>query len=205
MDIGDLIFLLLIGFGFISSLLGGGKKKRRTPPRPPPPQRPPEAVQARSRAVDQMERLLEELQLRAGGPPRGTAGAVAGRDVEIEGAPDDYDAYAEGWGSPPPESEAVSLEDAVPEAVSLEEIPPPPYREILERPLPPSIRPVDARSHRRFHDRYVEPTGKTRGRRRSVARARKHLKAGTLREAVLLREILGPPKSLREGPDTFSG
>jgi hypothetical protein len=50
--------------------------------------------------------------------------------------------------------------------------------------------------HREFHDQYVKPFEQTRI-EKPPSRARVRLNPRSLREAVILKEILGPPKGLR--------
>lgn len=93
----------------------------------------------------------------------------------------DEDAARERWTDPSddevPRSEPVSLEYEGPEAYS------------LEQPLPsPEVR------HARFHAR-LDAAPTPRPRRRSGL-TRRLARRGTLREAVILAEVLGPPRGL---------
>lgn len=95
----------------------------------------------------------------------------------------DEDAARERWTGPSddevPRSEPVSLEYEGPEAYSLEQPPP-----------SPEVR------HARFHARLdAAPTPRSRPRRRSGL-TRRLARRGTLREAVILAEVLGPPRGL---------
>jgi hypothetical protein len=87
--------------------------------------------------------------------------------------------------------EPVSLEYRGPEAYSLEEAAPPP--ESLERPLPSARARHDA-----FHERLDrdQRARRTRPRPRSSALIRALRRPDGLRQAVLMKEILGPPRGL---------
>ncbi len=85
------------------------------------------------------------------------------------------------------EIEAVGERDAVgrrmPRVVSLEE---------------PSVQvvPNAEKRHDEFHEQYVETFRQTRI-QRPVSRGHEMLNPKSLRHAILMREILGPPKGLR--------
>ena len=181
MDIGDLVFLLILGIGFLSSL-GGAKKKRRqanrqsgTPPTPRTPvassnaplarpERKSRLTEARERAMSQMEELLRELE--SGGksptPPRPREITAESNDIVVD-SPD------------------LHLPPSAP----------------APREMPPSVPAKrDGTLHKVFHDKYIRPVGDPRV-RLLTARSKRHLSPQSLKEAVLLREILGPPKALQ--------
>ena len=87
-----------------------------------------------------------------------------------------------------PEIEAVGERDSVgremPRVVS------------LERPSVRAIAPDTEERHDKFHEDYVRTFRQTRV-RRPVSRGHEMLNPKSLRHAILMREILGPPKGLR--------
>ncbi len=178
MDIGDLLILIFIVSGILSSLAGGKKKKQqsRQPQRRPRPRptRPPSREGVRSRpSLDpshsgpvptQMEEILRQLGLEV--------------EPEIE-EPEVVVA---------PEAEEVARYDPVgrelPRVVS------------LERPAQPTVVPSTEARHTAFHDEYIEAFEQTHI-KRPPSRGKDLLNPQSLRQAILLREILGPPKGLR--------
>jgi hypothetical protein len=175
MDFGDLIFLIFIALGGLSSVLGGKKRKqaaqaaKKRPPRPPTtrPERARAVVPATSRdrpvsreprtdTHSQMERILREL----------------GFDAVVEDEPEPEPEETP-WSEIPPERE-------LPRAVSLE---------------PLKVEP-EAR-HQEFHDKYVRPIAAPKDSTQRRPRGHRYVNAASLRGAVLRMEILGPPKSLR--------
>jgi hypothetical protein len=61
-----------------------------------------------------------------------------------------------------------------------------------------ALEPDRAEEHDRFHKEYVEPPPPVPGRRRaeSYRRARLELSRKGLRQAFIMKEVLGPPKGL---------
>ncbi len=171
MDIGELIFLIFIALGGLSSILGGKRKKRaaqsagKTRPRPRPP-RPAQARAASTTGRDhparrperqdtesQMERILRDLGFDA---------------VVVEDEPE-------------------------PQAVVSSEVPPP-----RELPKTVSLERLDIEPearHEKFHDRYIKPVAAPEG-ARVRSRAQRYVNAESLRDVVLRMEILGRPKGL---------
>ena len=186
MDFGDLLLLIFIVAGLLSTLAGGKKKRKGVPqartrpgPRPqrqPSPRRPGGATSPREppqsepsldpgvRPVPtQMEEILQQL------------GLDVGREPEVEEPEPAVEREAE--------PHSIPLRDE-PRVVSLEE-------EALN--LPDADR---EQRHSEFHRKYIRPLESV-GRGSRSSRARLRLNPTTLREAILLREILGPPKGLR--------
>jgi hypothetical protein len=199
-DIGDVVFIVFIALGALSSVLGGKKKHqqalkkpaRRRPPYPPLPSNPStqqtvsdrtpprERISpSRRTAVSQMERILREL----------------GLDTTVPATPTP---------APTPEPEPELIEGR-----------PPPVIASLE-----SVDIDDEARHLQFHERYMHESterawgkpadsslgmGQTEVGTKSGARpsphsrplAKRYLNPDTLRSAILLHEILGPPKGLR--------
>ncbi len=178
MDIGDILILIFIVSGILSSLAGRKKKKSQSRPpqrRPQPqPSRPPSREGPRSRpSLDpshsgpvptQMEEILRQLGLEVG-PEIEEPEVVVEREVEEVARFD-----------------AVGRE--LPRAVS------------LERPAQPTVVPDTEVRHTEFHDEYIDAFTQTRI-ERPPSRAKGLLNPQSLRQAILLREILGPPKGLR--------
>ncbi len=181
MDFGDLLLLILVGSGLLSSVLGKKKKKLpQTPPRRPQPARQRATLRERPRvpravpSLDpshsgpvptQMEEILRQL------------GLEVGRHGEEQEAPEQA-----------PEIEAVDERDYVgremPRVVS------------LERPSVEAVVPDTEERHDAFHEEYVTAFRQTRI-RRPVSRGHEMLNPKSLRQAILMHEILGPPKGLR--------
>lgn len=182
MDFGDLLFLILIGAGLLSTLLGKKKKKlpqtRRPRPQPAPrqratlPERPrvpraePSLDPSHSGPVPTpMEEILRQL------------GLEVGRHREEPEVPEQA-----------PEIATVGERDAVgremPRVVSLEE------------PSVEAIVPDTEKRHDEFHEEYVRPFRQTLI-QRPVSRGHEMLNPESLRHAILMHEILGPPKGLR--------
>ena len=181
MDFGDILFMILIGSGLLSTLLG--KKKKKLPqtrrPRPQP---------ARERATlpesPRRPRIEPSLDPSHSGPvPTRMEEILRQLGLEVE-------QHGEEWEAPQqaPEIAAVGERDAVgremPRVVSLEE----PYVE--------AIAPDAEERHDKFHEEYVTAFRQTRI-RRAVSRGHEMLNPESLRHAILMHEILGPPKSLR--------
>ncbi len=177
MDIGDLLILIFIVSGILSSLAGKKKKQQKRQPQRPPrprPSRPPSRERARSRpSLDpshsgpvptQMEEILRQLGL------------------EVE---------------PEIEELEVAVEREVEEAARYDAV----RRELprvvsLERPAQPTVVPDAEVRHAEFHDEYIDAFVQTRI-ERPRSRAKDLLNPQSLRQAMLLREILGTPKGLR--------
>lgn len=171
MDIGDLIFLIFIALGGLSSILGGKKKRQaaksagKTRPRPRPP-RPAQAREVSRTGRDhparrqprqpesQMERILRDLGFDA---------------VAVEDEPEPQAVV----------SSEIPLTRELPKTVSLERLD-------VER---------EAR-HQKFHDKYIKPVAAPEG-ARVPSRAERYVNAQSLRDAVLRMEILGTPKGLK--------
>ncbi len=184
MDIGDILILIFIVSGLLSSLAGGKKKKQQSRPpqsRPRPrPSRPPSREGAgagtgvRSRpSLDpshsgpvptQMEEILRQLGLEVG-PEIEEPEVVVEREVE-----------------------EIARHDAFGRE----------HRQIvsLERPAQPTVVPDTAARHAEFHDEYIDAFEQTRI-ARPPSRGKKLLNPQSLRQAMLLREIFGPPKGMR--------
>jgi hypothetical protein len=227
MDIGDLLFLIFIAVGVLSSLLGRKKKKHPTgtagpsplpaPPRPapgrdrlaqmpgaePPEPRqrvpegshppgqgrgqgrpvidPADAAAAREAGsghpatpLDHFERILKELGIEEGREAPPTPGRAA----------------------PPPPPARPPVPPRVRDVAVARPPRPAPSRRREVAPAPPP-RPVELAGarHEAFHEQYVKPLDEP-ARVRKRARARIRPTHTDLREAVLWREILGPPKGL---------
>ena len=180
MDFGDLIILIFIVTSLLSSIAGGKKKqqaKKRPQARSRPPQeslpdqRPEPVPTPPAREPDgagTMEDILRQLGLDVGPQPQ--------VEPQLEPAP------------PPAPIERELLRDRVereiPQAASLEDES---IDSVVERAGP---------EHEEFHERYVEAFEQTRI-ANPRSRARLLLNPRSLREAVILKEILGPPKGMQ--------
>ena len=178
MDIGDILVLIFIVSGILSSLAGKKKKKqsgqqqRRPRPRPTrPPSR--ERVLRSSPSLDpshtapvptQMEEILQQLGL------------------EVEPETEELEAAVEREAEEAARYDAVGRE--LPRVVS------------LEKPVQRTVVPDTEARHTAFHDEYVDAFVQT-SIERPTSRAKDLLNPQSLRQAMLLREILGKPKGLR--------
>jgi hypothetical protein len=191
-DFGDLIILLFIVTSILSSLVGGKKKqqaKKRPQARPRP--RPVQLPQ---------QRRVESAP--AGGastpapPPRETETAQTMEDILRQLGLDV---------GPEPEPEFEPEPEPVPEPVVRDETPRL-ERDRVGREIP-QVRSLEDNTaevvadragpvHRQFHEQYVKPFEQTRI-EEPRSRARIHLNPRSLREAVILKEILGPPKGMQ--------
>lgn len=185
MDIGDLLVFILIGMGVLSQLFGGKKKRPAPPsrrPRLPEPRtaRTGEAGVAKQKTTSYMERILKELEL----------------DDLIEqrsGTSEPPVTIRPPLTAPPPKREPLAaptqLADAAEESHSAREIPAA-GGQSLE-----TLEASGEAEHERFHELYIRPLASP-GSEHPRSRVRKLLTNKGLRDAILLREILGPPKAL---------
>ena len=180
-DFGEILFMLLIGSGILSSILGKKKKKSpqtsrsgpqparqkaTLPERPRVPRVEPSLDPSHSGPVpSRMEEILRQLGLEV--EPRG-------EEVEVP--------------EQAPEIATVGERDAfgreMPRVVSLEE------------PSVEAIVPEAEERHDKFHEEYISAFRQTRI-QRAVSRGHEILNPKSLRQAILMHEILGPPKGLR--------
>ena len=179
---GEILFMLLIGSGILSSILG--KKKKKSPqtsrPRPQParqeatlPERPrvprvePSLDPSHSGPVpSRMEEILRQLGLEV--EPRGEEAEVPEQAPEIATV-----------------GERDSFGREMPRVVSLEE----PY-------VDEAVVPDAQKRHDEFQKEYVREFRQTRI-ERTASRGREILNPKSLRQAILMHQILGPPKGLR--------
>ena len=85
--------------------------------------------------------------------------------------------------------EPKASERAIP---SPEELPEPEEARSLE-----TLEEAGTTSHKRFHDLYMEPAPiMEKPKRDRFTRARLELRGRSLREAFVLKEVLGPPKGM---------
>ncbi len=181
MDFGDLLIFILIGSGLLSTLLGKKKKKLpQTRPRRPQPARQRATLPERP----QRPRAEPSLDPSHSGPvPTPMEEILRQLGLEVERHGEEQEAPEQA-----PEIAAVGERDAVgremPRVVSLEE------------PSVAAIVPDTEKRHDEFHEEYVRTFRQTRI-RRPVSRGHELLNPKSLRHAVLMHEILGPPKGLR--------
>jgi hypothetical protein len=207
-DLAQLLIALAVLFG----LVGGGRKKR-PPERPQPPQRrrPPEArraeaprairLEARDHAAHRGEparRRPEPRQPLAQRAPRdllsdeiyrilrGEAETRREESLEVEGGSLELERARPEFTPRQPTEDIRSIEQATDaEAYSLE-----------------TLEPAGEASHREFHSKYIEPTQppSTSAAAATSTTPRTHrltLGARNLRQAILWKEILGPPKGMQ--------
>ena len=181
MDFGDVLLLIFVVSGLLSSLIGGKKKKKTTGRAPARrPQRSPGAAGGTSRPRRELPRPEPSVDPSGGGPVPSQMEEILrqlGLDVGVE-----EEAPEVGMEVAPPPSPLVMREE--PRVVSLEE---------------QSVEAMDgdtSERHEQFHQRYVKPLDQIDSQRRP-SRAGIRLNPTSLREAIILHEILGPPKGLR--------
>ena len=182
MDFGDLLFMILIGSGLLSSLLGKKKKKLAQTRRPSPqPARQRATLPERPR-VPRVEPSLDPSH--SGPVPTRMEEILRQLGLEIEPHGEELEAQEQA-----PEIATAGERDAfgreMPRVVSLEE----PH-------VDKAIVPDTEKRHDEFHAEYVTAFRQTRI-RRVVSRGHEILNPQSLRQAVLMHEILGPPKGLR--------
>jgi len=181
-DFGDLLFMLLIGSGLLSTLLG--KKKKKLPqtrqPRPQPDRQIP-SLPERPR-VPRVEPSLDPSH--SGPVPTRMEEILRQLGLEVEQHGEELEAPEQA-----PEIATVGERDSfgreMPRVVSLEE----PY-------VDEAIVPDAQKRHDEFHEEYVTEFRQTRI-QRTASRGREILNPKSLRQAILMHEILGPPKGLR--------
>ena len=179
--------LLLVVVFFGAPLLG--RILQRNAPQPPPTVPPADAER------EDIQWLPAPAQGRGSlpAPAKAESGWSAGWGEwgEVEAAPEEGE--DEEGADAPWDAESIHTR----EAISLEPVT---LEEAALRPLPAAPVALDVevdrrQEHVRFHDRYLKPAP----RRRSPDRLADHLRSRReVRRAVLLAEVLGPPRSLRE-------
>lgn len=205
----DLFELLFIAFFILIPVLDGILKKRRQQPGPPSGSDTGERPGPRGEPTSAADMVPEDLWEVLTGQRRRESGSEPleptapwssepERPAETAPEPIAVETPGEDWRSEPwaideepARPEPVSLEYRGPEAYSLEDLPPPP--ETLERPLPSARARHDA-----FHDRIDrDPTTRRTGARSPSSPLIRALRRPEgLRQAVLMKEILGPPRGL---------
>lgn len=182
MDFGDFLLFILIGSGILSSLWGKKKKKNLPQTRRPHPQ--PARQGATLPERPRRPRIEPSLDPTHSAPvPTPMEQILRQLGLEVERHGEEHEAPEQA-----PEIEAVGERDAVgremPRVVSLEE------------PHVEAIVPDTEERHAKFHEEYVRAFRQTRI-RRAVSRGHEMLNPESLRHAILMHEILGPPKGLR--------
>lgn len=181
MDFGDILVFILIGSGLLSSVLGKKKKKlAQTRRSSPPPARQRTTLPERP-GVPRVEPSLDPSH--SGPVPTRMEEILRQLGLEVEQQGEELEAPEQA-----PEIATAGERDAfgreMPRVVSLEE------------PSVEAIAPDTEERHDEFHEEYVTPFRQTRI-RRVVSLGHEILNPQSLRQAVLMHEILGPPKGLR--------
>ncbi len=179
MDIGDLLILIFIVSGILSSLAGKKKKQqKRQPQRPPRPRpgRPPSREGARSRPPPSLD------PSHAGPVPTQMEEILRQLGLEVEPEIEELEVAVEREAEEAAQYDSVRRE--LPRVVS------------LEKPVQRTVVPDTEVRHTEFHDEYIDAFEQTRI-ERPPSRAKDLLNPQSLRQAMLLREILGTPKGLR--------
>lgn len=180
-DFGEILFMLLIGSGILSSILG--KKKKKSPQTSRPRLQP-----ARQKATlperPRVPRVEPSLDPSHSGPvPSRMEEILRQLGLEVEPRGEEVEAPEQA-----PEIATVGERDAfgreMPRVVSLEE------------PSVEAIVPEAEERHDAFHEEYIREFRQTRI-QRAVSRGHEILNPKSLRQAILMHEILGPPKGLR--------
>ena len=180
-DFGEILFMLLIGSGILSSILGKKKKKSpQTSRSGPQPARQKATMPERPR-VPRVEPSLDPSH--SGPVPSRMEEILRQLGLEVEPRGEEVEAPEQA-----PEIATVGERDAfgreMPRVVSLEE---------------PSVEAIVSEAEKRhdeFHEEYIREFRQTRI-QRAVSRGHEILNPKSLRQAILMHEILGPPKGLR--------
>lgn len=170
MSFEDLVQLLILGGAGLAWLLSSGKTKK--PPQEPRPRRPAPRLAPRRQPADTMAQEIYRI----------LSGEVEQREREESLEIREGD---EG-------SLEIIREEAAPSRASLEEI------HEAEAYSLETLEPAGEESHQRFHKKYATPAqpAQPAASAEPVKRLRLTVNARSLREAMLWREILGPPKGL---------
>ncbi len=181
MDFGELLFLILIGSGLLSSVLGKKKKKLQQTRRPRPQPARQRATLPESPRRPRIEPSLDPSH--SGPVPTRMEEILRQLGLEVERDGEELEAPEQA-----PEIATVGERDAVgremPRVVS------------LEKPYVEAIVPDTEQRHAEFHEEYVRAFRQTRI-QRAASRGHEILNPKSLRQAILMHEILGPPKGLR--------
>ncbi|MBI2403578.1 MAG: hypothetical protein HYV20_12760 [Gemmatimonadetes bacterium] len=172
---GDDLIQLLIAVAVIFFWLLGGKRKRQTP------SGPSGGGSRRPQPRPAPRREVRRVPVARPQEPAGGAGQASGRDTTVA------DLYAILTGERPPSDETAESWEASAEAAAAE----PRSLEQVEGPEAVSLEtlePAGEVSHRRFYEKYVAPE------QPAAAAAPGKPRVPRLRQAILWREILGPPK-----------
>jgi hypothetical protein len=180
-EIGDLLILFFIVSGILSSLVGGKKKKKKNLPQTR--QRPTRAGQARNPpASPRPTGPRPSLDPNHPAPVASQMEEIL-RQLGLHVEPE-VEEEAPSEPEPPPNVEVDAVGRVLPRAVS------------LEAPARPAVAPDTEERHEEFHEDYMRDFRQTRI-ARPASRAHEMLGPGSLRQAILFHEILGPPKGLR--------
>ncbi len=207
MDFGDLVIIIFIVSGILSTL--GRKKKPQGKARPQARPRPRQAQFPPQRRAEST-RGAETTPSRAGpGAPEPRAPSPPARESAAPATMEDILRQLGLDTGPQPEVELEPAPEPEPEPEPLpqvREVPTRLPRDRVGREIPQvlsledeSIDAVADRAgprHREFHERYVKPFRET-DIDKAPSRARLRLNPRSLREAVILKEILGPPKGMQ--------
>ena len=184
MDIGDILVAIFIVSGILSSLAGGKKKKKKQQQertsRPPQPRPHPRSSRPPSRERAGTRPSLDPSH--SGPVPTQMEEILRQLGLEVEPEREE----------PEIEKPAVVVTPDVREYDPVHELPPVVPQ---ERPVRRDAPSAEAR-HTAFHDEYIDPFEQIRI-ARPPSRAKQLLTPESLRQAMLLREILRPPKGLR--------
>jgi hypothetical protein len=190
MNVDDLIQLLILGGAGLAWLLGSGRAKKRPPePRPrrqpPPPTRPVQRYQPPTTVV--VRPAVSQRQ------PAATMAEEIYRILSGEAEQRERDATLEIQ-----ETDEGTLEimrdETAPSRATLEEI------HEAEAYSLETLEPAGEESHKRFHEKYARPSQPDQPAKPAepVRRLRLTANARSLRDAMIWREILGPPKAFTD-------
>lgn len=167
MSFEDLVQLLILGGAGLAWLLSSGKTKKAPPE--PRPRRPAPRLAPRRQPADTMAQEIYRI----------LSGEAEQREREASLEIQETD---EG-------SLEIIREEAAPSRRTLEEI------HEAEAYSLETLEPAGEESHKRFHEKYATPAQPAQP-AEPARRLRLTVNARSLREAMLWREILGPPKGL---------
>lgn len=185
MSFEDLVQLLILGGAGLAWLLSSGKAKK--PPAEPRPRRP---APRPARPVQRYEPPTTVV-VRPAVPKRQPADTMAQEIYRILSGEVEQREREESLEIQEADEGSLEIirEEAAPRRATLEEI------HEAEAYSLETLEPAGEESHQRFHEKYATPAQPAQP-AEPARRLRLTVNARSLREAMLWREILGPPKGL---------
>lgn len=194
MSFDDLIQLLILAGVGLAWLLGGGKTKKRPPE--PRPRRPAPRPAPRPARTVQRHQPPTTVVVRPEVPRRQPADTMAEEIYRI----------LSGEVEQREREESLEILDAAEESLEIVREEAAPTRRTLEKIHEAeaysleTLEPAGEESHKRFHEKYATPSLPAQPAQPAEPTRRYRLTVSpkTLREAMVWREVLGPPKAFRD-------